>query len=500
MPRKITFFLLLVVAVPHTSGSSLCQPCHQKQVDGFKTTGMGRSATTHISLPDGDVRNGAVKIRNRNGSLLITAATESFPVAYAIGSGNAGISFLIRSNEFLFQAPPSWYSKQRKYDVSPGFEHDTHLTFERAISSDCLFCHTGQFQFKQGTQNSYGSPEIPSPSITCERCHGNPTTHLENPGRGNIVNPATLSITHRDSVCEQCHLGGEARILNPGKKFEDFQPGTLLESVFSVYTIEPKSPNGLKVVGHAEGMAASACAQKSNGALWCASCHDVHQTPSNQKEWHRQKCLSCHQQTSLKNHSAEKADCAGCHMPRRQSSDGAHTAFTDHRIQIPGKSYSSPITGQNQLSAWRPALHNFEKRNLGLAYISNGEKELSALKLNEGLRLLLEELPRFPNDPALHNAIGSVLMKKSAYKDAVRFFRQAIQAEPGRGANYLNLAAAHYAMNQSVEAAENANAALLLDQGLEEAYRLLILIDPSRKQEILQRYSKALPGRRLMIP
>lgn len=500
MLRFFTIFVMPVLFSAAGWGAHTCIPCHQKQVTGFASTGMGRSAAIHASLPDGQVRNGASKIRNNSGTLNISAGEESFPVSYVIGSGNEGISFLVNSNQHLFQAPPSWYSRRKQYDVSPGFEQDTYLTFDRAISSDCLFCHTGKATPVEGTINRYETPAIPDIAISCDRCHGSAEAHLKSPQRGNIVNPQKLEHTRRDSVCEQCHLGGEARILNPGKKFEDFRPGMLLEEVFSVYLSENSRQDALKVVGHAEGLAASACLQKSQGKLGCASCHDVHQTPADQKQWHRQKCIQCHDEQTLTKHPADKKDCAGCHMPRRQSFDGSHTAFTDHRIQIPGKkSFSSPVLSE-KLIAWRPSPQPLTDRNLGLAYISTGEKEASAAKLNEGLRLLLQEQRKFPKDPAVQNAIGAVLMKKNATSDAARFFQRAIDAEPNRGANHLNLAAAFLAMNRKDDARRSANEALRLDPGIEEAYRLLILIDPEKRASITAQFLKALPGRRLIFP
>lgn len=474
-----------------------CLPCHQKQVTGFAQTGMGRSASTQISLPDGQVRNGMAAVRNVHEQTILSASSEKFPLAYAIGSGNEGVSLLVNVNSFLFQAPVSWYSKRKQWDLSPGFEHDTTLTFDRGVGSDCLFCHTGKASPVPGTLNRYREPVLAEVAIGCERCHGSSESHLKMPQRGNIVNPVKLDVTRRDSVCEQCHLGGEARILNPGKRFEDYQPGMRLEEVFSTYVVKQKT-DALHVVGHAEGLAQSACAIKSQGKLWCGSCHDAHQQPVNAKQWHRQKCIECHAESSLTRHPADKDDCAACHMPRKKSYDGSHTAFTDHRIQRSQR----PGTKEDaqELVEWRPADASFHDRNLGLAYVSAGEKHVSAQALNEGLRLLFKAREHHSRDAALNSAIGAVLMRKNAAAAAARFFRAAIEAEPGRGANHLNLAAALMGAGQKGEARRSVEEALKLDPGIEEAYRLLVMIDPSSKDEASRRFSAALPGRKLILP
>lgn len=494
MLRAVWFSILIPLSA---WAAHPCLPCHQKQVTGFAQTGMGRSATTQISLPEGLVRNGMATVRNIDGQTILSASGEKFPLAYAIGSGNEGVSLLVNVNSFLFQAPVSWYSRRKQWDLSPGFEHDTTLTFDRGVGSDCLFCHTGKASPVSGTLNRYREPALASVAIGCGRCHGSSESHLKMPQRGNIVNPVKLDVMRRDSVCEQCHLGGEARILNPGKRFEDYQPGMRLEEVFSTYVAKQKT-DALHVVGHAEGLAESACAIKSQGKLWCGSCHDAHQKPVNAKEWHRQKCIECHAESSLTRHPLDKDDCAACHMPRRKSYDGSHTAFTDHRIQRPQKSGAKESS--RKLVEWRPVDSSFRERNLGLAYVSTGEKHASAQELNEGLRILLQSRPTHIRDAALNGAIGAVLMRKNAAIDAVRFFRIAVEAEPARGANHLNLAAALMSAGQKDAARRSAEEALQLDPGIEEAYRLLVMIDPSSKEAVIRRFSAALPGRKLSLP
>ena len=76
-------------------------------------------------------------------------------------------------------------------------------------------------------------------------------------------------------------LKGVARVLNPGKKLSDFRPGQPLEDTFTIYhnQVPPGTQAGFKVISHVEQLALSMCARKSNGKLWCGTCHDPHNDP-----------------------------------------------------------------------------------------------------------------------------------------------------------------------------------------------------------------------------
>ena len=118
----------------------------------------------------------------------------------------------------------------------------------------------------------------PLAAIGCDRCHGPTADHVRRPSAKNIVNPAKLKGTARDSVCVQCHLLGEARILNPGKELEDFHAGQELAEVVAVFV--PKTEGGaFKAVSQVEQLSQSMCARASGGKLWCGTCHDPHSEP-----------------------------------------------------------------------------------------------------------------------------------------------------------------------------------------------------------------------------
>jgi hypothetical protein len=282
---------------------------------------------THFTIQAGP--GGMVQRMEREG------VTSEYKVAYEIGSGMHAFAYVIQLGDHLFQSPLGYFPG-RGWGMSPGYENAKAPDFLRPITPDCLVCHSGKARPIPQTFSSYQNPPFEAESITCERCHGSVEAHLRDPVPGSIINPASLPPPARASICEQCHLAGEERVPNPGKKLSDFRPGEELEEVYSVYvsadSLDPSRPGALKVISQAQQLALSACARRSNGKLWCGSCHDAHVQPAQPKPYFRQRCLACHGLALLKTHARPNEDCIGCHMPRRPVSDGAHTVFTDHRI------------------------------------------------------------------------------------------------------------------------------------------------------------------------
>ncbi len=484
--RYATRLGTLILLVPVMLGADpRCLPCHARQVRSYAQTGMGRS----ISKPAGEVEQqfGRFKVSWRSGQLVHTMTSgghsASYPVAWAVGSGNQGKSYLIAIKDALFQSPISWYTTRGAWDLSPGYQQGPNPDFFRPVTSECLFCHTGDAKPREGTLNRYQDPPFEPAAIDCDRCHGDPVAHLSNPSKQTIVNPSRLEPGRRDAICEQCHLSGEARIPNPGKAFPDFRPGMRLEDVFSVYV---KDSSGFKVVSHSEQMARSRCFLESKRGMWCGTCHDPHQEPPDKVGWYRAKCLGCHADP----HDGKKGgDCARCHMPATHAYDGGHTAFHDHFIRA--KPETERAAEGFALRPWRDS--KFRNRNLGLAYIGAGSKNGDARQVSKGFQLL----DSAPEDGAVETARGWVLLKTGRSQEAVQAFRHAVEEKPNDSTLRLNLAAALLAVGERSEAKRNSVNAIALEPLLEDAYALLAEIEPTRASYWKQRYLELVPQRRL---
>jgi hypothetical protein len=404
----------------------------------------------------------------------------------------------------LFQAPVSYYTHRKIWDMAPGYESDAAPDFFRPVTPECLQCHAGHARPIPDTLNQYTSMEAADETISCDRCHGDASAHLQRPGRNNIVNPARLPARARDSVCEQCHLSGEVRILNPGKQFADFHPGQDLEEVFSVYVRDnpAKSPTGsIKVISHAEQLALSACARNSGGKLWCGTCHNPHEQPTDPVKYFRARCLSCHGQTILQTHAQPADNCIGCHMPKRPTKDGAHTVFTDHEIaRFPSRDDQAAYPpGPIKLRAWHEASGILATRDLGLANTAIGEKEQSTALMDEGAKQLIVAMKELPPDAVLLTKLGVALLRKGFASDAIDMLAYALKLQPDNAGYHANLGAAYKQAGQTDKAIEELRRAVELDPDVESAYRQLGEIylgqnDVVELRRMLEQYLKATPN------
>ncbi len=505
------------VAQPR-AGDVRCTRCHPTETEAYARTQMAHSLSGITREPPGSFTQA---VSNTHFSIEVTDSNEgvrmvqhlerdgfsgSYVPTYAIGSGTHAVGYLIERGGHLFQSPICFYAG-RGWDMAPGYEQNQRPDFLRPVTADCLACHVGKEQPVMDSLNRYEDPPITAEGITCERCHGPADAHLRNPVAGSIINPAKLPERARDSVCEQCHLSGEARIANPGKQLSDFQPGQNLEDVFSVYVFassrDPSQPGALKVISQAQQLALSTCARRSNGQLWCGTCHDPHRQPTDAKAWFRARCLSCHGDALLRTHPKPNDDCIGCHMPHRPVSDGGHTVFTDHRIarRPPAESVASTAPGANEdhsLVAWQEPATALEQRDLGLAEIEVGERIKDAVLIAHGAKRLSDVWPGFPKDVALLTGIGQVLLGVNDPQEAEAVFEQAIQAEPDNASNYLHAALAWNTAHDPEKAIEYLEKALRLDPLLEQPYTVLAGIYKEENQPAMvhmtyERYLKAFP-------
>lgn len=351
-------------------GSNVCATCHAAIANQYKKTAMGRSMTLpedsaaldEAPLPfkvfDNET-NAYYEVARQGGKLIQSQYAndrdgkqifrQHWEIAYVIGSGENGVSFIVERDGYLFEAPLSYYSKSHTWGFSPGYERHNYA-FTRPILAECSSCHSGRPQPVYSFEGRYRNPAFAELAVGCENCHGPGALHVAERRAAlrptgsvdaSIVNPAHLSGWLSDNICMKCHQGGDVRVSQPLKHAEDFRPGTELNDVLAIFKVPLKRDETSStdvLLEHYFSMTLSKCYRSSVGALRCTSCHDPHRQPSATQTvaFYREKCLTCHNSKPCTLAEAERAktndDCAVCHLPKRTAKNITHAALTEHRI------------------------------------------------------------------------------------------------------------------------------------------------------------------------
>lgn len=290
------FSLCAFTPGPEWAGSRSCEPCHTQIYRSYVRTamaassgqaGIGRRTETFTSSRFSDARSVyTYSVSLARDSLLLTiqkigSANEATTrrLAYFVGSGAVARSYLLDVDGFLYEAPVSYYAASQKWSFAPGYERYSYPFLARAVPPGCLECHASGVLPITDTQNGYERPPFLEGGVSCERCHGPGLAHVRSAKPADIVNPAKLDPSRRDSVCDQCHLAGDVRIQRAGASAE-FHAGEKFSDWVAVFARDA-GPNQMTVTSHAANLAQSACKRASGDRLWCGSCHDAHSTPSN---------------------------------------------------------------------------------------------------------------------------------------------------------------------------------------------------------------------------
>ncbi len=363
--------------------SAACSRCHADIYNHYVRTRMGHSMTPvtadflntvplSASVYDKQLDR-HYEVASRDGKLY-QSEFKSSPdgkeifrntqeIQWIVGANLNGLGAIVQHDDYLFEAPLSYYDKTGQWQLSPGYQR-ADIGFSRTIAPGCIFCHSGRAQPVANQDGKYQNPAFSQLAIGCENCHGPGSAHVEAMSEGEswdkgkdptIVNPEHLTARLSDDLCMSCHQTGDTRVFQPGKSYSDYRPGTPLDRVMAILMVPPTRDNPPQEdhVEHYYSMILSKCyrgSQASTNPMRCITCHDPHEEPTAAEApaFFNAKCLTCHAEGSPSSHSNRSAapvctaaapirrtasdNCIRCHMPKRDNIAISHSSLTNHRI------------------------------------------------------------------------------------------------------------------------------------------------------------------------
>ncbi|MFT4114370.1 tetratricopeptide repeat protein [Silvibacterium sp.] len=425
-----------------------CSSCHREIYEKYRSTPMAHASGVAMDgFTPGDFVHAASGIHYRvyedRGRVYLSYERTSGnsvenlhgtqELAWFLGSGKRGRTYLFEQQGYWFEIPVNWYAKKGIWDMAPGYLDAKTMPMTLPADQGCLRCHfSGAQQALPDARNHYAALPVLHGGITCASCHGDGAEHVASGGAKAMLDPAKLAPERRDSVCLQCHLEGKVVVAKQGKSLGDFKPGDDIFDYALFFVRAAEQGAGGRATSQWEALEQSACKRGAGDRLICTTCHDPHSSPTEAERVasYRTRCLACH--TGAKyatQHHAEQPDCAGCHMPRAATNDIAHEQVTDHRIQIPGARISPPPAQSGVLRAVHE--EHPSDREFGLAYAqlaTKGDRE--AAQKAYGLLHSAEQKHADADDEQLHMELG-FLEQVMGHADAAQAeYRSALKANP----------------------------------------------------------------------
>lgn len=336
-------------------GSETCMECH---ADIYKshvaTAHFKTSSAPSLETIKGNFEEGSNTLKLKNVEFTMVSDGNSFyqksrvfgsneidskEIDMVVGSGVKGQSFLTWENDSLFQLQVSYYVPNNSWVNSPNYP-DQYLSRLRPISDKCLKCHTtfAKNSDFSGNGNHYEQKQIIY-GIDCERCHRPSGKHVkyhrsnpEDKTAKYMLRFSELSVKQRLDLCASCHSGLRSQQVK-GNPFS-FLTGEDLETYSKNFYTE-RTNSELDVHGNQYGLLTSSTCYKASGTMDCNTCHDSHKNQRGNTDHFNQKCISCHNASTIHctdeqgDLVAMQSDCISCHMPLTSSQTMKVQSFAD---------------------------------------------------------------------------------------------------------------------------------------------------------------------------
>jgi hypothetical protein len=293
-----------------------CAGCHTQGVSQPSTSMAHAAETSDESLilstqPLLTLTSGRYSYRiERRGAESIYSVSDGkqtleIPIAWAVGAGRIGQTYVFRKDGVYYESQVSYFSAIKGLDITIGHQDSKPTNLLEAAGkpvgdsaiANCFNCHA-----TNAVANGKLANDKLLPGVRCERCHTAAAKHLAGLSEGELDLPEMKKLT----------------VMPPDDLLNFNGPG---------------DPNTVRFAPYR--LTLSKCYDLEDKRITCTACHDPHQEVGHDKVDYDSKCLACHGGGKAAAHVCKvaKQDCVSCHMPK-VSLPGAHHEFTDHFIRV----------------------------------------------------------------------------------------------------------------------------------------------------------------------
>ncbi len=282
-------------------GSDACQPCHQKEYNGWKNTFHS------TAVKDAKADPGAI-LGDFSQPSIGFAKDE---IEFTIGA-HWNQRYMKKIGSEYYILPKSWSISSRKWE-----NHNVWGWQKQPYGKYCIGCHTTRFD---PTDKSYVEHKI-----GCEACHGPGKAHAAANDGKNIINPSKLGSVEMEMICASCHVRGK----DPSGEYffpVGFTPGKNLANYYVPDKMLPGegiSDAILRIFRAWWGNAGSEVAE-------CEVCGIYSERDSKKPKSTTEYCMGCHKYgdkySKHTNHNPKTTlECFDCHKKVEVALDDGET-------------------------------------------------------------------------------------------------------------------------------------------------------------------------------